>query len=259
MPNDVAGPTLARATGSLAPAWGRRHSGSLGSPGLGADSRASVGRGTCAQEGAACSSRACTASHFPHQRAPPPASPLGLPNPSPTSLGPQGSNRSSRGQNTISFNKLNLLRLLITSGVASDQKERGRQPWGSLWWWWKGNEEHAEGGRGITTWPRGAPGDPSPSHRRSGQVSILLDKNRKEGAHPPLPLAQERNSPLPKKGQRVYNTEITGGVRAESSKPPPSKCYYKKPQLHVLRRGTTRGSCPRWGALPSSSRKLEEE
>lgn len=42
---------------------------------------------------------------------------------------------------------------------------------------------------------------PRPSNRSSGQVSILLDRNRKEGAYPPLPLAQERNSPLPKKGQ----------------------------------------------------------
>lgn len=49
-----------------------------------------------------------------------------FPHPSlPLLLSPWGSNRSSRGQNTISFNKLNLLRLLITSGVGSDQRQRG--------------------------------------------------------------------------------------------------------------------------------------
>ena len=42
MPNDVAGPTLAQATGFLAPAWGRCYSGSLGSTGLVADSTASL-------------------------------------------------------------------------------------------------------------------------------------------------------------------------------------------------------------------------
>lgn len=57
----------------------------------------------------------------------PPALHLGslvlFPHPSlPLLLCPWGSNRSSRGQNTISFNKLNLLRLLITSGVGSDQR-----------------------------------------------------------------------------------------------------------------------------------------
>ena len=42
MPNDVAGPTLAQATGFLAPAWGRCYSGSLGSTRLVADSTASL-------------------------------------------------------------------------------------------------------------------------------------------------------------------------------------------------------------------------
>lgn len=50
---------------------------------------------------------------------PPPAIPPLL-----APLCPLGSNRSSHGQNTISFNKLNLLRLLITSGVGSDQRQR---------------------------------------------------------------------------------------------------------------------------------------
>lgn len=67
---------------------------------------------------------------------PPATMHLGLPlpailHPSPPLLRPPGSNRSSRGQNTISFNKLNLLRLLITSGVGSDQRWRGgRSPRG---------------------------------------------------------------------------------------------------------------------------------
>lgn len=58
---------------------------------------------------------------------------------------PLGSNRSSHGQNTISFNKLNLLRLLITSGVGSDQRQRGGcSPPGSSRWLWKGIQNHRE-------------------------------------------------------------------------------------------------------------------
>lgn len=140
MPNDVAGPTLAQATGSLAPAWGRCYSGLLGSTRLVADSTASwrhlhSGRWGLLLPCLRCFPRFPPAFGTTGQPPPTLASHLGLPNPSPTSLSPQGSNRSSLGQNTISFNKLNLLRLLITSGVASDQRERRRQPWGSLWWW----------------------------------------------------------------------------------------------------------------------------
>lgn len=120
---------------------------------------------------------------------------------------PWGSNRSSRGQNTISFNKLNLLRLLITSGVGSDQRG-GYSPGGPCG---GGREEeiHVEGVESLA-----GPGDPSHSNRNSGQVSILLDKNREEGAYPPLPLAQ-LSTPLPQERAGVCNTEMWWGVRAE--------------------------------------------
>lgn len=51
--------------------------------------------------------------------------------------------------------------------------------------WWEGDKS-----------PPG-PGDPYHSNSSSGQISILLDKNRKEGAYPP-PLAHKGNSPTPK-------------------------------------------------------------
>jgi hypothetical protein len=119
----------------------------------------------------------------------PPALHLGslvpFPHPSlPLLLCPWGSNRSSRGQNTISFNKLNLLRLLITSGVGSDQ--RGGYSPGGPGGGGREGEIHVEGVESLA-----GPGDPSHSNRNPGQVSILLDKNRKEGAYPP-PLPQER-------------------------------------------------------------------
>lgn len=66
-----------------------------------------------------------------------------------------------------------------------------------------------ESNLGITGWPRG----PLPHNRNSGQVSILLDKNRKEGTCPPLSLAQQDNPLCPKKSQS--NTEIMA-KKAES-------------------------------------------
>lgn len=48
------------------------------------------------------------------------------------------------------------------------------------------------------------PGDPSHSNRDSGQVSILLDKDRKDGVYPPFPLAQHaENSPSPRKSKSL--------------------------------------------------------
>lgn len=145
--------------------------------------------------------------HFPAQTCclpsmpPPPTLHLGLPELSPPSPSlaprPWGSSRSSRGQNTISFNKLNLLRLLITSGVGSDQnqKEEASAPGGSC----GGRREGGIHVGGVQSLP--GPGDPSHSNRNSGQVSILLDKNR-EGVYPPLPLAQQA-TPLPQERARV--------------------------------------------------------
>lgn len=132
--------------------------------------------------------------HNSHLGLPLPFSPLPC-SPALHPLTPLGSNRSSHGQNTISFNKLNLLRLLITSGVGSDQRERRLQPPGVpvVVVGGKG-KEHTEGDKS----PPGL-GNPSHSNRSSGQVSILLDKNRKEGAYPSLLLAHKGNSCLPGK------------------------------------------------------------
>lgn len=126
---------------------------------------------------------------------PPPAIPPLL-----APLCPLGSNRSSHGQNTISFNKLNLLRLLITSGVGSDQRQReeAAAP-GVLVVVVGGNPGTTHGGRQIAP----GPGDRSHSDRRSGQVSILLDKNRKEGVYPPLPLAHEGDPLSPRKNREA--------------------------------------------------------
>lgn len=116
VPSDVAGPTLAQAPGASAGAallW--------------------LDRARCLPPSQACTRHllappCAQARCLPRQQASPPAaSHLGLPLPfcpSLAPLSPLGSNRSSRGQNTISFNKLNLLRLLITSGVGSDQRQR---------------------------------------------------------------------------------------------------------------------------------------
>lgn len=95
---------------------------------------------------------------LPRQQAPPPASHLGLPLPSCPFLAlfcPLGSNRSSRGQNTISFNKLNLLRLLITSGVGSDQRQKEEAAAPGVLVEVVGGEGGTHCGRQITTWPRG--------------------------------------------------------------------------------------------------------
>lgn len=58
------------------------------------------------------------------------------------------------------------------------------------------------------------PGDPSHSNRNSGQVSFLLDKNRKEGVCPPL-LWLSTQLPLPKKEQES-NTERGQRAGADS-------------------------------------------
>lgn len=119
------------------------------------------------------------------------------PHPSlPLLLCPWGSNRSSRGQNTISFNKLNLLRLLITSGVGSDQRG-GYSPGGPCGGGREG-EIHVEGVESLA-----GPGDPSHSNRNSGQVSILLDKNRKEGALPTPSSGSARNPPSLRKSRSL--------------------------------------------------------
>lgn len=94
----------------------------------------------------------------PRQQGSPPASHLGLPLPSRPSLAPfcpLGSNRSSSGQNTISFNKLNLLRLLITSGVGSDQRQREEAAAPGVPVEVEGGKGGTRGGRQTTTWPRG--------------------------------------------------------------------------------------------------------
>lgn len=85
---------------------------------------------------------------------------------------PLGSNRSSHGQNTISFNKLNLLRLLITSGVGSDQRQRGGcSPPGPCGGGGRESRNHTWR-RQITTWPRAAGSHSNRSAGRSGQHFI---------------------------------------------------------------------------------------
>lgn len=50
-----------------------------------------------------------------------------------------------------------------------------------------------------------AQGNPTHSNGNSGQVSILLDKNRKEGAYPPLPAtgSEGHSSTSPRKRTRL--------------------------------------------------------
>lgn len=133
MPSDVAGPTFAQALGTSPGAvllwldWAP--------PGSSLTAQPACDEAPTPKEVKLVPPSA-QAPCFPCQWAPPPASHLGLPLPSPplpAPLRPLGSNRSSCGQNTISSNKLNLLRLLIMSGVGSDQRERRLQPQGSLW------------------------------------------------------------------------------------------------------------------------------